>query len=155
MEDSALSLKAEILNPAIDNCNQLSNELHAFPDRKIKPYRISENVLQITNLKIRSVLSKLVIKSAVKCELKSVSAEAALILGPGGGVNHLKCLMSDGRIRNYIGSHFAFVRGFGASVSATRNSLKDPEVGISSAGLAAISSIRMGLGVRMPNGKRR
>jgi hypothetical protein len=124
-ETDSLSKDADTVGKAKDTCWKSYNALYNFKSRvlekdaKTKAYfeLPSETSSQRSaSLLVRTLASK----DAKYCNVTRLKVSASAVLGAGVGVHHMKCLMENGQVFNYVGPLLAFNLGVGVSVELNR-----------------------------------
>lgn len=119
MEGNSLSTSSEVLGKAEAECRDAYKNLYNFKkkaineDSYLKALRALPRSTE-AEIKTAKVLSEFYTRENVVCKAVSVGAEAYALMGGGAGINTLKCLQADARVRKYVGIDLRFGGGIGA-----------------------------------------
>ena len=81
-----------------------------------------------SNFKMVLLMDSFVNPTVKGCVIRGLTLDAAIALHVGAGVNLVRCLMSDGAVKNYIGPVGKIGFGLGLALSFSNHDLKDYKV---------------------------
>lgn len=124
MEGNSLSLDKEVLTQATKECREAYKKLFNFKEKAINQghYRKALNELPRSTeaeIKTAKVISNFSLRQNIACKAVSVGGEVYALWGMGAGINSIKCLQSDARVKKYIGIDLRTGLGVGAAANVT------------------------------------
>ncbi len=108
MDHEKISNDQAILESTTSGCLETYNNLYNFKKKSIKKDVFLGKIEALkrstpAEIKSYSLIKNIYDHQERACKLTSVEASAALFIGFGAGVHNAKCVISDGRVRNYVG----------------------------------------------------
>lgn len=132
MDETTWLTDGDAIQSAADSCWDTYQKLDTFPNRAIDDDRYWSTLISLKSgseakNKTALLLGKLYSGQVINCE--SLRAEAFVGMGPGIelGIGRIRCQMTDGRNRIYLGPSVGLAGGFGASAGVERQSIIAPQ----------------------------
>ena len=120
MLDGGITNDVNLLSTLSKDCKDLSKQETSFSKNSINKNRYLAELDKLPTQTGAQIKSTLFIRGVgdpgvVMCKTIGVGGEVYVGVGGGASVEELKCLLSDGRVRNYIGPSVKVGVGIGAS----------------------------------------
>ena len=121
MDGDDLSSNAKVLFEALDYCEGLKHDLYHYRKKAIKKQKFINHISElpeksIADKKIKTLIMRLYLKEKRVCQVNTLEGDIGILFATGGGLVNIKCLYSDGKVKNYIGASIKIGLGFGAMV---------------------------------------
>jgi len=116
MSGESISNDEEIINTKISECKSIKKGI-SYSSEKIDTRALSSlrNTTE-SEKKSAQVIKMLSLAREVSCDLLRLQASVGAVIVLRAGVSKLRCLMSDGKVRNYIGPKINISSGIAATL---------------------------------------